>query len=112
MATPIVSRRGASDVFLACFTWQDELDAFCQVDCATSLSHLVDRADAWLGSGRQCVGVEIWLGTRLCVFVGGASGDAPNDLLRIGFPLAPGVYRWQEEHEVYAPLRRRERRAL
>lgn len=115
MAIPIVSVRGTTagaDFFVACFSWMESHAGFCQVDAGLSLAKLVDRAEAWLASGRACVSVEIWLGARLCVFLRGSSGNGPEDVLSIGFPLAPGVYRWDDAEEVYKPAKRSERRAL
>ena len=72
----------------------------------------MDRAEAWLASGRECPGVEIWLGNRLCVFVRDSSGTGPDDLQGLWFPQVAGLYRWDEAQEVYVPMKRRDRRAL
>jgi hypothetical protein len=115
MATPIVSRRGTVagvDFYLASFTWQDERDSYCQVDFGISLAQLVDRAEAWLASGRECPGVEIWLGKRVCVFLRDSAGTGPDDVQGLWFPQAPGIYRWDSAQEAYVPMKRRVRRAL
>ena len=115
MATPIVSARGTRrgvDVFLSCFTWYDPAGSYCQVDLGLSLAQLLDRGEAWLRSGRELPGVEIWLGTRRCLVLMGASCCDPEGVEVVGFPLSPGVYRWDEGREDFVPLARRQRRQL
>lgn len=114
MATSIVSTRGTvrgADFFVACFTWFEGETPFCQVDYGLSLAQLLDRAEAWIASGRGFPGVEVWLGTRQCVLVLGDSGCEP-EAGGMGFPRERGVYRWDDETDAFVSLTRRARRAL
>jgi hypothetical protein len=111
----MVSARGTRagvDVFLACFTWFDDTDGYCQVDMGLSLSQMLDRGEAWLRSGRLHPGVEIWLGMRRCVLLMGASGSDPEGVEVIGFPVERGVYRYDENRSGYVRLARRQGRQL
>ena len=111
MATPIVSSRGTvggADFFVACFTWFEGTEAFCQVDYGLSLARLLDRAEAWVRSGRQFPGAEIWLGNRRCLLLTGDSG-CELDEGAIGFPQQRGVYRWDEAKNAFVTYGRRDR---
>lgn len=114
MAISTVSSRGTvggADFYVACFTWFEDGQPFCQVDYGLSLSQMLDRAEAWVRSGREFPGAEIWLGLRRCIFLMGESGCEPDEGGEIGFPRQRGIYRWDDGRQSFVGMRRREGRA-